>query len=328
MSEARIGVVFGGWGEERRISINTGEAVVSALRARGRRVTPIVAGPHLAASLRKARLDVAFLALHGRMGEDGCVQGLLEVMGIPYTGSGVAASALAMNKRLAKEFFRAHNLATATGYSARLADVARLDELHGDLGFPCVVKPSCGGSSMGLTLVATRARLGDAVRIACGYGGEALIERYARGREVTVALLDGDVLGSCEIDRPGAVFDVAAKYETHVACHFPPRLSGTRIANLETAAARAYEILGCRGAARVDFIVPDDGNETILEVNSLPGMTQTSLFPLIARGAGVSFEELCERILLGADLHSGTPRGASPDQSDHQAPIEHRCDPV
>src|SRR5688572_10345255 len=176
----RVGVLMGGWGEEREISLKTGEAVVAALEARGHTVSRIFAGPGLDRALRSAELEVAFNALHGRMGEDGKVQGLLELMGLPYTGSGVMASALAMNKPFAKKLFRLHNLPTPQGYRIGRDELATLQERHGDLGFPCVVKPACGGSSVGLALVNDAETLVSTVAEACRYGGEALVERYVR----------------------------------------------------------------------------------------------------------------------------------------------------
>jgi len=302
MISRRVGVLLGGWGEEREISVKTGEAIATALEKRGHQVTRIEVGsstsPGLDQQLRTAKIDVAFLALHGRMGEDGKVQGLLEVMGIPYTGSGVLASALAMNKSFAKKLFRQHNLATPTGYMVTTTQLAHVVEIHGDLGFPCVVKPASGGSSVGLTLVQKPEELAGAVELACRFGGEALVERYVKGREVTVAILGGEVLGSCEISTTGATFDFAAKYESSsTKYHLPPRISATRLANIEAMALTAYRALGCGGAARIDFICPDVGNEVLLEVNTLPGMTPTSLLPKIAKAKGLSFEVLCERLL-------------------------------
>lgn len=309
MNSRRVGVLLGGWGEEREISVKTGEAIATALEKRGHQVTRLEvggAGPGLDQQLRAANLDVAFLALHGRMGEDGKVQGLLEVMGIPYTGSGVLASALAMNKSFAKKLFRQHNLATPMGYTTSPSQLPHVLEIHGDLGFPCVVKPASGGSSVGLTLVHKPEDLAGAVELACRFGGEALVERYVKGREVTVAILGGEVLGSCEISSPGATFDFAAKYESSTTkYHLPPRVSATRLANLEAMALTAYRALGCGGAARIDFICPDVGNEVLLEVNTLPGMTPTSLLPKIAKAKGLSFEVLCERLLALAALDVG-----------------------
>jgi D-alanine-D-alanine ligase len=305
---------MGGWGEEREISLRTGEAIAKALEGAGHRVRRIVADRDLDRSLRAHAVDVAFLALHGRMGEDGKVQGLLEVLGIPYTGSGVLASAMAMHKGVAKKLFRQHNLATPHGYVVSPAELAQLDELQVDLGFPCVVKPAQGGSSVGLSLVAHPAELLSAVAQACRYGGEAIVERYVKGREVTVGLLGGEVLGSLEVRHGSATFDSRAKYGGEATSHQPPLLPATRVANLEAMALLAYRALGCRGPARVDFICPDVGNEVLLEVNTLPGMTATSLFPKIASHRGLSFEALCERILAlaGNDPVEVMPTPAPP----------------
>ncbi len=302
-----VGVLSGGWGEERDVSLATGAAIATALERQGHAVRRIQAGPRLDVELRAQGVEVAFLALHGRMGEDGRVQGLLEVMGIPYTGSGVLASAVAMDKGVAKKLFRQHNLATAAGYLVARDELHELDELHLDLGFPCVVKPARGGSSVGLQLVERMEDLAPAVATACRYGGEALVERYVKGREVTVALLGGEVLGSCEVGHGGALFDTGAKYGGAARLHQPPRLPPTRVANLEALALRAWHALGCRGAARVDFVCPEVGNEVLLEVNTLPGMTAASLFPRIAAHHGLSFEALCQRMLALATLDGAEP---------------------
>ncbi|MCE9667411.1 D-alanine--D-alanine ligase [Myxococcus stipitatus] len=293
----RVGVLMGGWGEEREISLKTGEAVVAALESRGHRVTRVFAGPGLDRALRAAELDVAFVALHGRMGEDGRVQGLLELLELPYTGSGVLASALAMNKPMAKKLFRLHNLPTPQGYRVGRDEAARVAELHGDLGFPCVVKPACGGSSVGLAVVREPGALVDAVAQACRYGGQALVERFVPGREVTVGILGDAVLGSCEIATPREGFDFDAKYKGGARCHLPPRLSATRVANVEALALAAWRALGCRGYGRVDLLCSDTENDVVLEVNTLPGFTPTSLLSRIAAHAGVDFPELVDRIL-------------------------------
>lgn len=304
----RVAVLMGGWGEEREISIRTGEQVAGALEQRGHRVHRVLAGPGLDQALRGAKVETAFLALHGRMGEDGKVQGLLEVIGLPYTGSGVLASALAMDKPMAKRLFHHANLPTAPGYACSSAFSSSDDALalHGDLGFPCVVKPARGGSSLGLAVVRAESELGPAVEEACRFGGSALVERLVRGREVTVAILGAgqgaQVLGSCEISHPGEAFDFTRKYQGGSAYHLPPRLSPTRVANIEALALAAYRELGCRGYGRVDLIASEDHNDVLLEVNTLPGMTPRSLFPKIARAAGVSFEELMDRILSLAAL--------------------------
>ncbi len=293
---------MGGWGEEREVSIKSGEAVATALENRGHRVTRIFAGPGLDQSLRNAGVEVVFNTLHGRMGEDGKVQGLLEVMGLPYTGSGVLASALAMNKGQAKKLFRQHNLATPVGYVVHLSELAEVEALHCDLGFPCVVKPANGGSSVGLTVVRTLADLAPAVALACRYGGEALVERFVKGREVTVAVLGDEVLGTCEVAHGRDAFEQEVKYLGGARYFLPARLSPTRLANVEAMALAAVRALGCRGLARVDFICSETANDVVLEVNTLPGMTAMSLYPRIATRAGLDFETLCDRILASATL--------------------------
>jgi D-alanine-D-alanine ligase len=294
----RVGVLMGGWGEEREISLKTGEAVVAALETLGHTVTRVFAGPGLDRALRSAELDVAFLALHGRMGEDGRVQGLLELLELPYTGSGVLASALAMDKPMAKKLFQLHNLASPWGYRVGRADAERALELHGDLGFPCVVKPAKGGSSVGLSVVHDSEALAPAVAQACRFGGEALVERFIQGQEVTVGILGDAVLGSCEVAYPREGFDYEAKYKGGGTQYFlPPRLSATRRVNVETLALAAYRALGCRGYGRVDLLCSDTENDVILEVNTLPGFTPTSLLPQIAGFAGMDFPALVQAVL-------------------------------
>lgn len=313
MGNQDIAVLMGGWGEEREISMETGEAVAVALEQRGHCVQRLVADDELDVTLRRMRPKVAFLALHGRMGEDGKVQGLLEVMRIPYTGSGVLASALAMNKVAAKKLFRQHNLATPVGYSVGVEQLSQADGLHCDLGYPCIVKPALGGSSLGLSVVHAPAALRPALVEACRYGGVALVERFVQGREVTVAVLDGEVLGSCEVSHGGHVFDHHAKYGTASDYHLPPRLSPTRLANIEMMALTAYRSLGCRGAARVDFISAELANDVLLELNTVPGLTPTSLLPKIAAARGYSFGALCERVLESAWLENVDVRPAKVD---------------
>ncbi|RKG80591.1 D-alanine--D-alanine ligase family protein [Corallococcus terminator] len=308
----RVGVLMGGWGEEREISLKTGEAVVAALETLGHTVTRVFAGPGLDRALRSAELDVAFLALHGRMGEDGRVQGLLELLELPYTGSGVLASALAMDKPMAKKLFQLHNLATPRGYKVGRADVERALELHGDSGFPCVVKPAKGGSSVGLSVVHDAGALVPAVAQACRFGGEALVERFVQGQEVTVGILGDSVLGSCEVSFPREGFDYDAKYKGGAQYFLPPRLSDTRRVNVETLALAAYRALGCRGYGRVDVLCSDTENDVVLEVNTLPGFTPTSLLPKIAARAGLDFPELVQGVLDRATRDESHVADAAP----------------
>jgi D-alanine-D-alanine ligase len=261
-----------------------GEAVVGALTALGHPVARIFAGPGLERQLRASGVEVVFLALHGRMGEDGKIQELLEGLELPYTGSGVLASAAAMNKPVARRLFAHHNVPVASGYTVGERELSSALVRHGDLGFPCVVKPARGGSTAGgLSRVCERAQLLPALAQACRHGGEALVERSFEGRQLTIGILDGQVLGSCELAAPDNCGS--------------PRLSATRVANLEALALRAYECLGCRGYGGVALIASDEGNEVVLEVNTLPVMTQTGVLPKIAARAGLSFEALVAKIL-------------------------------
>ena len=309
-----VGVVMGGWGEfwggggeERDVSLRTGEAVAQALEERGTRVERITAGSSLDRDLRSARIDVAFLALHGRLGEDGTVQGLCELLGLPYTGSGVLASALAMDKPMAKKMLRFHNLPTPCSYVVGSEGVADLEARHGDMGFPCVVKPASSGSSFGLSLVTEVTQLAQAIQKAQEFGGRALVERFVPGREVTVAILEGEVLGSCHVGKPSEVFTTEAKYGSRPRSITAHQLSETRKTNVETLALGAYQALGCRGLARIDLISSDTDNDFLLEVNTLPGLTATSLAPKIAAARGWTFGELCERIVASASLDNHRP---------------------
>lgn len=285
---------------------------MAALETLGHAVTRVFAGPGLDRALRSAELDVAFLALHGRMGEDGRVQGLLELLELPYTGSGVLASALAMDKPMAKKLFQLHNLATPRGYRVGRADVERALELHGDSGFPCVVKPAKGGSSVGLSVVHDAGALVPAVAQACRFGGEALVERFVRGQEVTVGILGDAVLGSCEVSFPREGFDYEAKYRGGSQYFLPPRLSDTRRVNVESLALAAYRALGCRGYGRVDLLCSETENDVVLEVNTLPGFTPSSLLPKIAAHAGLDFPELVQGVLDRATRDEAQVAEAAP----------------
>jgi D-alanine-D-alanine ligase len=308
MQSRKIGVLLGGLSSEREVSLRTGEAVISALRERGHQVVPIYVDRDVDVALRQEQIDVAFIALHGRWGEDGCIQGLLELLGIPYTGSDVMASALAMHKGKAKELFRLHNLPTPAYYTLTAADTNDLPGVHGDFGFPCVVKPIREGSSVGVAICQSLDELGPAVERALCFDDEILVERFIAGKEVSVAVLEDRTLGAVEIAPRAGFYDYANKYTRGATDYFvPPRLSPERYRGVLAQALRAHLALGCHGATRVDMIVSDSGNEFVLEVNTVPGLTPTSLLPKIADAAGISFGELCELMLAGAAL--ATRRG-------------------
>ena len=301
----RVGVLLGGLGSEREISLKTGEAVAKALEERGYDVQRIYVDRDLDRVLRQNPIDVAFIALHGPYGEDGCVQGLLELMGVPYTGSGVLASALAMDKLKSKELFRLYNVPTPPYYVVERSQLGQLEEIHGSFGFPVFVKPRRAGSSVGAgranDMGELRTRLDDAAQ----YDRSILVERFVGGREITVGILDGRALGAIEIVPKGAFYDYRSKYQVGQSdYHFPARLTPTRYKGVLNIAERAASCLGVTGAARVDFLVTEGENEYVLEVNTLPGLTPTSLLPKIAEGAGMDFGDLCESILDRATLGS------------------------
>lgn len=310
MQSRKVGVLLGGLSSEREVSLRTGEAVLAALLDRGHDVVPIYVDRDVDVALRQERIEVAFVALHGRWGEDGSIQGMLEMLGIPYTGSDVLASALAMHKGRAKELFRLHNLPTPAYYTIHESDTIELEDMHGDFGFPCVVKPIREGSSVGVTICQRIEDLGPAVEKALRFDDEILVERFITGREVSVAVLGDRALGAVEIAPRAGFYDYANKYTRGATDYFvPPRLSPERYRGVLAQALRAHTALGCRGATRVDMMVSDSGNEFILEVNTVPGLTPTSLLPKIADAAGISFGELCEMMLAGASLATQRGRG-------------------
>ena len=320
MREKRVGVLMGGLSAEHDVSMSTGEAVCRALVDRGYDAHRILVDRDVDRAIRDADIEVAFIALHGRYGEDGCVQGMLEMMGIPYTGSSVLASALAMNKVKAKELFRLHNVPTPPYYVLTEGMLEDIEDKHGSFGFPVVVKPSSEGSSVGVAIARDLDELEGAAAAALEHDSEVLVERYARGMEVSVAILDDRVLGAVEIEPAGEFYDYPSKYRPgQSAHHIPARLTPTRYNGVLNLARRASAALGCTGATRVDLIVTEGDNEYVLEVNTLPGMTATSLVPEIAATVGMDFGDLCEAILAGARLHVG---GRAPARSPFRSVVE------
>ena len=310
MKSRRIGVLMGGLSSEKAISLATGEAVLAALLERGYDAHPVFVDRDIDLVLRQARIDVAFIALHGRFGEDGCMQGMLETLGIPYTGSGVLASALAMNKAKAKELFRLHNLPTPPSYVLPRVDDADILACHGDFGFPVVVKPLAEGSSVGVAIAHTPDEFVAACERAFVFDDALLVERFIHGVEVSVAVLEDRALGAVEIEPTRSFYDYSAKYSSgSTEYHIPPRLSPERYRGVLTQGLRAHLALGCTGATRVDLIVSPTGNEYVLEVNTVPGMSPTSLLPKIADAQGMPFDDLVEAILLGARLGVTRERG-------------------
>ena len=300
----RIAVLMGGQSSEREISLRTGQAILKALQEKGYQAFPIDVGSDIAFRLKEEKVDIAFIALHGRLGEDGTIQGLLEVMGIPYTGSGVMASALSMNKVMSKKVFAFHEIPTP---EFQYGDVAALKAKKIDecckLGFPMVVKPGEEGSTIGITIVRKKNELAGAVKKASAFGDTLLFERFIRGREVTVGVLDGRPLPIIEIAPREGFYDYHAKYTKGFTEYIlPARLKKRNYARVQELGVKAYQALGCEGAARVDFMVDEEERPYCLEVNTVPGMTETSLIPKAAKAVGIDFNELVETMLLGARL--------------------------
>jgi D-alanine-D-alanine ligase len=299
----KVAVLYGGRSTEREVSLNSGKGCAEALRARGHDAFLLDVDLEVAARLREARAEVAFIALHGRWGEDGAIQGLLESMGIPYTGSGVLASALGMDKILSKLLFREHGLAVIEHRVFPPQQAGRVTASELPFGLPVVVKPAGEGSSVGVHLVRDAAALEDACLDAARFKGDVMVEPFVKGVEVNVAVLDGKALGAIEIVPSHELYDYESKYLPGGSKHYyPARLPDPQYRSVCAAAEKAHQVLGCSGITRSDFIVTPDGTAYILEVNTLPGMTSTSLVPEIAAGNGISFAELCERLLETASL--------------------------
>ena len=300
----KIAVLRGGGSLEREVSMRSGARVQDALGALGHEAIPIDPGADLVTTLRDAGPDVAFIALHGPGGEDGTVQELLEILGIPYTGPGVAACALCMDKVAAKHAMRAAGIPTpdwaafnATAFR-ELGAADTLEEIEDRLGFPLVVKPARQGSSLGVEFAGGKEEVPAALLAAFSYDDRVLLERHVRGRELAVGMLGNDPLPIVEaIPREEDFFNFEARYEigrTDYSC--PAELDEVESGAVRDAAQRTYETLSCSGFARVDLILGDGGPE-VLEVNAIPGLTDTSLFPMAAEAAGLDFEQAVERIL-------------------------------
>jgi D-alanine-D-alanine ligase len=291
-----VAVLMGGWSAERDVSLVSGRAAAEALRERGHVVSEIDVGRDLALRLAQIRPDVVYNALHGRYGEDGTVQGLLEIMGIPYTHSGVLASALAMNKAMAKRLFEAAGLRCAEGVVIGIEDL-----LRGGVPMdpPYVVKPNGEGSSVGVKIVREASdRPFD--RNDWPYGPDVLVERYVEGRELTVGVLGERPLTITEIRPRQGFYDYFAKYTAHQADHLIPAPLPAAVAEEALdAALRAHRALGCRGVSRADFRF-DEQDLYLLEVNTQPGMTPLSLVPEQAAHVGIPFADLVEQLVEAA----------------------------
>lgn len=298
VTDKKIGVLMGGLSSEREVSLASGEAVLEALREKSYDAVAVDIGRDAAEQLRKLGVGVAFNALHGTYGEDGAIQGMLDVLGIPFTGSGVLASAVGMHKVVSKVMFEAHGLTVGPYAVIGAKERGAVKTVPGDIGFPAVVKPCAEGSSVGVSIVTNQDEFDPAMDIAFRYGDDVLIEKFIAGKEIQVGILGEKALGAIEIVPKEAFYNYRAKYEAGMSDHFfPARIPDALYRRTLEAGLIAHRALGCRGYSRVDFIVNDGGDRYILELNTLPGMTATSLLPEIAKGVGISFPDLVEEIL-------------------------------
>ena len=308
LTYARIGVLMGGRSSERDISLKTGQAVYQALIRRGYDAVAIDVTDRLHRDLEDHKIAIAFLSLHGPGGEDGTVQGFLETLGIPYTGSGVRASAVGMHKAATKTLLAAHGIPLPPGTVVRGCDSPSLAKVlrQTKLKLPIVIKPVSQGSTIGVTVVRRAGQWREALDLAHRYDPEVMVESYIPGHEAAVSILgtaagSPKVLPAIEIVAPDGFYDFSAKYQkgkTRYLCPapFPPKV----VHHISELTRRTYEVLGCEGAARVDFRITPRGRPYVLEINTVPGMTETSLLPMAAAQVGMAYDDLVEQILQSA----------------------------
>ncbi|HEY0830937.1 MAG TPA: D-alanine--D-alanine ligase [Candidatus Dormibacteraeota bacterium] len=300
----RLAVLRGGKSAERDVSLRSGEQVAKALRGRGHDVAPVDLDAGTWDVLRDGGYDCVFNALHGRLGEDGTVQGMLELLGLPYTGSGVLASALCMDKSRSAKVLAGAGLHVPEFEELEIKEGVAADvveRLVARFGLPVVVKPVREGSTIGLTIAKDADAVASGLVLAGRYDRRVLVQRFAAGTEITVGVLatpELQVLPTLEIVSENPVYDYDAKYTAGKSHHIiPARIPEPARASASDAAARAFTELGCSGMARVDIIVAAEGTPWLLEVNTVPGLTELSLLPDAARAAGIAFDELCQRLV-------------------------------
>lgn len=301
MLEKKIAVLMGGLSAEREVSLRTGNACLNALRELGYQAVAIDVGHDLPEQLKAENIEIAFVALHGRFGEDGRVQGLLEMLQTPYTGSGVLASSMAIDKVVTKKMLLYHELPTPSFEFMRAGDSSE-QLLERCKHLPLIVKPSREGSTIGISIARSREALRHGIDTAAALDGTVLIEDYIEGSELTVSVLNGVALPIIQIVPKSGFYDYHAKYTAGQTEYLlPAPVDAVITQRVQQAAVAACEALGCRGAARVDFMLREREFYCI-EVNTIPGMTETSLLPKAAAEAGIEFPQLVEQILLDAGL--------------------------
>lgn len=319
LTDKRIGVLMGGRSAEREVSLRSGAAIYNALKGLGYNAVTIDVGSDICDVLRREKIEIAFLALHGGYGENGAVQGMLEVLGIPYTGSGVLASALAMDKEASKKIFVYHKIPVppfvVISKEHRAQDTllprgggkgweglwTSDSELKTGFALPWVIKPATEGSSIGVSIVREESQMRTAIENAFLLSERVIIEKYISYKEVHIGILNDRVLGGVEVRPSLEFYSYKAKYTAGLTDYIlPPEIDSKAYERAKDVARSAHIALGCKGATRVDLRIDVEGNPYVLEVNTIPGMTETSLLPKIARHAGLDFPALIEEILRGA----------------------------
>ncbi|MBM4144677.1 MAG: D-alanine--D-alanine ligase [Nitrospira sp.] len=296
LTDKRIGVLMGGISAEREVSLRSGSAIYNALKSLGYNAVSIDVGSDICDVLDKGKIEAAFLALHGGYGEDGSIQGMLEVLGIPYTGSGVLASALAMDKETSKKVFLYHGIPVPPFVVFTREHRAKSIEFT----LPWVIKPATEGSSVGVSIARDKGNFEKALETAFSYGSRVIVEKYIQGQEIHIGILNGKVLGGVEVRPSLEFYNYEAKYTAGLTEYIlPPEIAPETYERSKMTALSAHIALGCRGATRVDLRLNAEGEPYVLEVNTIPGMTETSLLPKIAGLAGFDFPGLIEEMLKG-----------------------------
>lgn len=302
----KVTVLLGGISKEREISLRTGGAIAKALKSRGYEVVEMDVGDgfRLADDIRREKPDVAVIALHGKFGEDGCVQGMLEMLRVPYTGGGVLASSVGMDKSLCNLVADKLGIPCPKGvdYNSESDDLRAFVESF-DMPMPVIVKPSREGSTINVTIVEDRKGLSSAIEKAKGSDNKILIEEYIKGKEITIGVLNGRALPTLEIAPKSGFYDYKSKYTKGMTEYIvPARISEGCASKLQRWSELVYRAIDCYGTARCDYIVTEDERPYFLEINTIPGMTELSLVPKAAAYEGSSFEDVCEALLDGASL--------------------------
>lgn len=306
MDTLKIAVLYGGVSKERDVSISSSKGIIDALKANGHEVIGIDFHPDRLHEIIELNVDLVFISLHGKFGEDGSIQGLLEMLNIPYVGSGVMASAVAMDKFKAKQLFKVVNIPIARGERYRVTDQTNINDLvekiHHNFELPFVVKPNREGSTLGLTIVTNKDQTEQAIKKAVQSDEFILVEQFIKGKELTVPVMgkmnEEIALPIIEIIPKNELYDYESKYAEGGSEHIiPAQISEELTTKIKEFAVKAHQVLGCETYSRADFLLTDEGVPYILEVNTLPGMTPTSLFPDSARTNNISYNEMIETLV-------------------------------